>query len=74
MKGLDFEDHQWGQTVPSPAESRRALWVGRWRITAVIFENSAPEGKYVILKIDKNGEAELVQADEYKRMRTYAII
>ena len=43
--------------------------MGRWRITGVIFENSAPEGKYVILKIDKNGEAELVQADEYKRMK-----
>jgi len=43
-------------------------------ITALIIEGAAPAGEYYILKIDINGDAELVDADQHKGLRTYALV
>lgn len=43
-------------------------------ITAVIVEGQAPEGAYYILKIDFNGDAELIDAEGYKGLRTYDLV
>ncbi|MGB5745740.1 MAG: aldehyde ferredoxin oxidoreductase C-terminal domain-containing protein [Desulfobacterales bacterium] len=43
-------------------------------ITALIIEGAAPAGEYYILKIDINGDAELIDADQHKGLRTYALV
>ena len=43
-------------------------------ITAVIVEGQAADSEYAILKIDVNGDAEIVNAAEYKGLRTYALV
>jgi aldehyde:ferredoxin oxidoreductase len=43
-------------------------------ITAVIVEGKATEGEYYLLKIDANGDTELVDGREYKGMRTYELV
>ncbi|MBL7176268.1 MAG: aldehyde ferredoxin oxidoreductase [Desulfobacteraceae bacterium] len=48
--------------------------LGKLGITAIIVEGQAPEGDLSLIKIDENGEASLVPAQEYKGMRTYALV
>jgi aldehyde:ferredoxin oxidoreductase len=43
-------------------------------ITAVIVEGQAPAGELSLLRIDQKGEASLVPAQEYRGMRTYALV
>jgi aldehyde:ferredoxin oxidoreductase len=43
-------------------------------ITALVIEGAAPAGEYYILKIDIDGAAELIDADPYKGLRTYALV
>jgi len=43
-------------------------------ITALIIEGAAPAGENYILKIDINGEAELIDAAQHKGLRTYALV
>jgi len=47
--------------------------LGRLGIGAVIVEGQAPQGELYLLRIDQEGQAELVPADEYKKLRTYAL-
>lgn len=47
--------------------------LGRLGITAIIIEGNAPEGDLNLLRIDKNGNASLAPAAEFKGMRTYAL-
>jgi aldehyde:ferredoxin oxidoreductase len=48
--------------------------LGRLGITAIVVEGKAPAGELYILRIDENGQSELVPGDEYKGMRTYALV
>ena len=48
--------------------------LARLGITALVIKGQAEAGKCYILKIDQNGEAELIGADDYKGMRTYALV
>ena len=48
--------------------------LGKLGITAIIVEGQAPEGDLSLIRIDENGEASLVPAQEYKGMRTYALV
>jgi aldehyde:ferredoxin oxidoreductase len=45
--------------------------LGRLGITGIIIEGQAREGDLNILRIDKEGKANLISAQEYKGMRTY---
>jgi len=47
---------------------------GKLGITAVIIEGQPADGEMSILRIDQNGEASLIPAKEYKKMRTYAFV
>ncbi len=47
---------------------------GRLGITAIIVEGRAKEGQSWLLKVDVDGEVRLIPADEYKGMRTYALV
>jgi aldehyde:ferredoxin oxidoreductase len=51
-----------------------AAALGHLGITAVIFEGQAPEGELFIFRIDEKGDASLMPAQEYKGMRTYALV
>lgn len=53
-----------GGTVP--------VALGHLGITAIVVEGKPPAGEYFMLRIDEKGEAELISAQEYKGMRTYA--
>jgi aldehyde:ferredoxin oxidoreductase len=46
---------------------------GRLGITAIIIEGRAHQDQSWLLKVDVDGEARLVPANEYKGMRTYAL-
>ncbi|MBC7248660.1 MAG: aldehyde ferredoxin oxidoreductase [Anaerolineae bacterium] len=48
--------------------------LGRLGIAAVVVEGQAPEGELYFLRIDQNGEASLVPAQEYRGMRTYQLV
>jgi len=48
--------------------------MGRLGIGAIIVDGNAPEGDFSILKFDLEGNAELVDASEYKSMRTYELV
>jgi len=48
--------------------------LGKLGITAIIVEGQAPEGDLSLIRIDENGEASLFPAQEYKGMRTYALV
>jgi aldehyde:ferredoxin oxidoreductase len=48
--------------------------LGHLGITAVIVEGQASDGDLSLLHIDAQGEANLVPAQEYRRMRTYALV
>ena len=51
-----------------------AAALGRLGITAVVIEGQAPEGELSFLRIDKEGNASLIPAQEYKGMRTYKLV
>ena len=51
-----------------------AAAIARLGITAIVFENQAPDGELLLLKIDKEGEAELVSAETHQGKRTYALV
>jgi aldehyde:ferredoxin oxidoreductase len=48
--------------------------LGRLGIAAVVIEGQSPEGEIYFLKIDENGEANLVPAQEYRGERTYKLV
>ncbi len=48
--------------------------IGRLGVAAIIVDGKAKEGDYSILKLDLEGNAELIDASEYKGMRTYALV
>jgi aldehyde:ferredoxin oxidoreductase len=43
-------------------------------ITAIVVEGQAPEGELYFLRLDEQGEAELIPAQDYKSMRTYELV
>ncbi len=63
-----------GTIKESNAGGTVAAALGRLGITAVIIEGEGPEGELSILTIDEKGGASLVPAQEYKGMRTYALV
>jgi len=63
-----------GGIKESNAGGTVAASLGRLGITAIIVDGLAPEGELNILKIDKNGEASLIPAQEYKGLRTYSVV
>ncbi|MBW1704717.1 MAG: aldehyde ferredoxin oxidoreductase [Deltaproteobacteria bacterium] len=63
-----------GTIKESNAGGTIAAALGHLGITAVIFEGQAPDGELYIFRIDENGEASLIPAQEYKGMRTYACV
>jgi aldehyde:ferredoxin oxidoreductase len=48
--------------------------LGKLGITALIIEGQAPEGDLSLIRINEEGEASLVPAQDYKAMRTYALV
>ena len=48
--------------------------LGKLGITALVVEGQAPEGELYLLKIDDKGDASLDSAQDYKGMRTYALV
>lgn len=62
-----------GTIKESNAGGTIAAALGRLGITAIIVEGQAAAGELFILRIDENGEAGLVPAQEYQGMRTYAL-
>ncbi|MFZ0449935.1 MAG: aldehyde ferredoxin oxidoreductase C-terminal domain-containing protein [Desulfatiglandaceae bacterium] len=48
--------------------------LGKMGIMAVIVEGQAPQNELYLLKIKASGETELVPANDYKGMRTYALV
>jgi len=48
--------------------------LARLGITAVIIEGAASAGQDYVLQIDLNGEARLIDAADYKGMRTYELV
>jgi aldehyde:ferredoxin oxidoreductase len=51
-----------------------AAALGRLGITAIIVEGQSQDGEISFLRIDENGEATLLSAQDYKGMRTYALV
>lgn len=48
--------------------------IGKLAIAAIIVDGKADEGDLSILKLDIEGNAELIDANEYKGMRTYELV
>jgi len=48
--------------------------IGRLAIAAIIVDGKADEGDLSILKLDLEGNAELIDAGEYKGLRTYELV
>jgi aldehyde:ferredoxin oxidoreductase len=63
-----------GTIKESNAGGTVAAALGHLGITAVIIEGKAPEGELDFLRIDENGEASLISAQDYKGMRTYSLV
>lgn len=63
-----------GGIKESNAGGTVAAALGRLGITAIIVEGQAQEGDLNILRIDKEGKASLIPAQEYKGMRTYQFV
>jgi aldehyde:ferredoxin oxidoreductase len=51
-----------------------ATALGRLGITAIVVEGQTPEGELYALRIDEEGSASLIPAQEYKGMRTYKVV
>jgi aldehyde:ferredoxin oxidoreductase len=63
-----------GTIKESNAGGTVAAALGKLGITAIIFEGQAPQGSLFNLIVDESGNATLEAADEYKGMRTYALV
>ena len=63
-----------GGIKESNAGGTVAAAVGKLGITALIIEGQAPEGELYILRIDRDGNADLVPGQSYQGMRTYALV
>ena len=63
-----------GTIKESNAGGTVAAALGKLGITAIIFEGQAPQGRLFNLIVDEGGNATLEAADEYKGMRTYALV
>lgn len=62
-----------GTIKESNAGGTAGAALGKLGITAVVVDGQASGGNRFILKIDNQGEAELIPADAFKGMRTYAL-
>ena len=51
-----------------------ATALGRLGITAIVVEGRAPEGELCAIRIDEEGNASLIPAQEYQGMRTYKVV
>ncbi len=47
--------------------------IGKLGITALIVEGQCPEGDLYVLRIDRDGKAELISGQDYRGMRTYKL-
>ncbi len=63
-----------GTIKESNAGGTVAAALGKLGITAIIFEGQAPQGSWFNLIVDQSGDAKLEAADDYKGMRTYALV
>ena len=63
-----------GTIKESNAGGTIAADLGHLWITAIIVEGQAAKGELFLLRIDENGQASLLPAQEYKGMRTYALV
>lgn len=63
-----------GTIKESNAGGTVAAALGKLGVTAIIVEGLAPQGKLFNLIIDQNGNAALQAADDFKGMRTYALV
>ena len=63
-----------GTIKESNAGGTVAAALGKLGITAIIVEGLASQGKLFNLIIDQNGNAALQAADDFKGMRTYALV
>ena len=63
-----------GTIKESNAGGTVAVALGRLGITAIIIEGQAPNGDLSFLRIDENGDASLIPAQEYRGMRTYNLV
>lgn len=43
-------------------------------VTAIVVDGQASEGEWFVLKINKNGQTELLPGGDYKGMRTYSLV
>jgi aldehyde:ferredoxin oxidoreductase len=48
--------------------------LGHLGITAIVVEGQAAKGEMFILRIDEKGDASLIEAKEFKGMRTYSLV
>ena len=63
-----------GTIKESNAGGTVAAALGHLGITAIIVEGQAAKGELFLLRIDENGQASLLPAQEYKGIRTYALV
>ncbi len=63
-----------GTIKESNAGGTIAAALGHLGITAIVVEGQAAKGEMFILRIDENGQASLIEAKEYKGMRTYSLV
>jgi len=63
-----------GTIKESNAGGTVAAALGRLGITAVVIDGQASEGDLSILRIDKDGNANLIPAQDYRGMRTYQFV
>ncbi|MEW6184442.1 MAG: aldehyde ferredoxin oxidoreductase C-terminal domain-containing protein [Thermodesulfobacteriota bacterium] len=63
-----------GTIKESNAGGTMGTALGRLGISAVIIEGQAQEGELYLLRIGNTGNPSLIPADEYKGMRTYALV
>lgn len=63
-----------GTIKESNAGGTVAAALGKLGVTAIVVEGQAADGELYLLKIDDAGEASLESAQEYKGMRTYALV
>ena len=63
-----------GTIKESNAGGTAGTALGKMGIQAIVVEGQASKGELYILRIDGKGDADLVPAQEYKGMRTYALV
>jgi len=63
-----------GTIKESNAGGTIAAVLGRLGISAIIVEGQAEKGKLFVLRLDENGDASLLPAQEFKGMRTYSLV